>query len=293
MDWDDVRVFIAVARAGQILAAAKRLGLNHATVSRRVTSLEDALKTRLFFRRTNGCELTPAGEEFLLSAERIETEMNSARSALGGEDVTVAGTVRVGAPDGFGVSFLAPALSRLVLRHPDLRVQLVPVPRYFSLSRRDADIAITVEPPSQGRLVAKKLVDYSLSLFASESYLNGNPAPGDVSELSGHRLIGYVEDLVVTPSLHYAPEVSRDWNAGFEISSALGQVEAVRAGGGIGILHSFIAREWDDLIPVLPSVRVTRSYWLSYHESVRSLSRVRVVADFISQAVHEASARFA
>lgn len=293
MDWDDVRVFLAVARAGQILAAAKRLGVNHATVGRRVSALEDALKTRLLVRRTNGCELTSAGEEFLRFAERIETEMNAARSALGEEDVAVSGTVRVGAPDGFGVSFLAPALSKLVLRHPNLKVQLVPVPRYFSLSRRDADIAITVELPGQGRLVAKKLVDYSLALFASSFYLQDNPAPKTVSELSSHRLIGYVEDLVVTPSLHYAPEVTREWNAGFEISSALGQVEAVRAGGGIGILHTFIARKHDDLVEVLPDHRIKRSYWLSYHESVRTLSRVRVVADFISQAVHQASDQFA
>jgi len=292
MDWDDLRVFLAVARAGQLLAAAKRLGLNHATVGRRITSLENALKTQLLVRRTNGCELTSAGEELLGHAERIEAEMIAARSALGEEDVAISGTVRVGAPDGFGVSFLAPALSSLTSRHPDLKVQLVPVPRYFSLSRRDADIVITVELPNQGRLVAKKLIDYSLGLYASSSYLADNPAPETIGDLHRHRLVGYVEDLVVTPSLHYAPELARDWNAGFEISSALGQVEAVRAGGGIGILHSFIAREHKELVPVLPQEQIIRSYWLSYHESVRSIARVRTVSDFISAAVHDAAERF-
>ncbi len=293
MDWDNVRVFLAVARAGQILAASKRLGVNHATVARRMTALEDALSTRLLTRRTNGCELTPAGENFLQFAERIEAEMLSARSALGEEDVVIAGTVRIGAPDGFGISFLAPVLSQLTLRHPHLKVQLVPVPVSFSLSRREADIAITVDIPAQGRLIAKKLVDYSLALYAGRSYLKERSAPASVADLSDHRLVGYVEDLLVNPSLHYAPEFSREWHANFEISSSLGQVAAVRAGAGIGMLHTFIAREHDDLIPVLPDCSIRRSYWLSYHESVRGLQRVKVVADFITGEVSKAAQRFA
>src|SRR5687768_12811221 len=108
MNWDDVRIFLAVARAGQILAASKRLGLNHATLSRRLTSLEDALKTRLFVRRTYGCELTEDGSRFLLSAEHMEAEMLAAQASLGRSDAAISGTVRIGAPDGFGVSFLAP-----------------------------------------------------------------------------------------------------------------------------------------------------------------------------------------
>ncbi len=97
MNWDDVRIFLAVARTGQILAASKRLGLNHATLSRRLTSLEEALKTRLFIRRTNGCELTEEGQRFLGSAERMETEMLNAQASLGRVDTAVAGTVRIGA----------------------------------------------------------------------------------------------------------------------------------------------------------------------------------------------------
>lgn len=292
VDWDNVRIFLAVARAGQILLAAKRLGLNHATVARRMTSLEDALNTRLLTRRTNGCELTQAGEEFLAFAERVETEMLSARSALGDEDVAIAGTVRIGAPDGFGVSFLAPILPQLTIRHPELRIQLVPVPVSFSLSRREADIAITVDLPAQGRLVAKRLVDYSLALYASQSYLDENGTPPSIDDLRSHRLVGYVEDLVINPSLHYAPELTRDWHPSFEISSALGQVATVRAGGGIGILHTFIAQDYPELVPVLPSHKIKRSYWLSYHESVRSLRRIKVVADFISAAVLEYGERF-
>ena len=288
MNWDDVRIFLAVARAGQILAASKRLALNHATLSRRLTALEEALGTRLFVRRTNGCELTAEGEGFLASAERMETEMLAAQSRLGRTDTAIAGTVRIGAPDGFGVSFLAPRMGRLIERHPELKIQLVPVPRAFSLSSREADIAITLERPEQGRLVSSKLTDYTLGLYASRAYVEAHGAPGDAEALKGHRRIGYVEDLIFTPSLNFTGEVMRNWNAGFEISSATGQTEAVRSGAGIGILHNYIARHYTDLVRVMPETSIQRTYWTVFHESARDLARIRIVADFLHEIVREA-----
>ena len=288
MNWDDVRIFLAVARAGQILAASKRLSLNHATLSRRLTALEEALGTRLFVRRTNGCELTAEGEGFLASAERMETEMLAAQSRLGRTDTAIAGTVRIGAPDGFGVSFLAPRMGRLIERHPELKIQLVPVPRAFSLSSREADIAITLERPEQGRLVSSKLTDYTLGLYASRAYLEAHGAPGDAEALKSHRRIGYVEDLIFTPSLNFTGEVMRNWNAGFEISSATGQTEAVRSGAGIGILHNYIARHYTDLVRVMPETSIQRTYWTVFHESARDLARIRIVADFLHEIVREA-----
>ncbi|QPB20340.1 DNA-binding transcriptional regulator, LysR family [Rhizobium mongolense subsp. loessense] len=285
MNWDDVRIFLAVARTGQILAASKRLGLNHATLSRRVTSLEEALKTRLFTRRTNGCELTAEGEVFLASAERMETEMLAAQANLGRTDTAIAGTVRVGAPDGFGVSFLAPRIGRLIERHPELKIQLVPVPRSFSLSQREADIAITLERPEQGRLVSSKLTDYTLGLYASRGYAEQNGLPDNNEALKQHRRIGYVEDLLFSQSLNFTGEVMRNWSAGFEISSATGQTEAVRSGAGIGILHDYIARQYDELVRILPDVSIRRAYWTTYHESARDLVRVRTVADFLQELV--------
>ncbi len=287
MNWDDVRIFLAVARAGQILAASKRLGLNHATLSRRLTSLEQALKTQLFTRRTNGCELTEEGQLFLGAAERMETEMLNAQANLGRVDTAVAGTVRIGAPDGLGVSFLAPRLGRLTARYPDLKIQLVPVPRSFSLSQREADIAITIERPEQGRLMFSKLTDYSLGLYASEHYLTEYGTPADVEALKHHRRIGYVEDLIFSPSLNYTGEIMRDWDAAFEISSATGQTEAVHSGAGIGILHNYIAGQYPELVRVLPHIGINRSYWTAYHESARQLVRVRTVVDFLQELVTE------
>src|SRR5690606_12507431 len=126
MNWDDVRIFLAVARAGQILGAARRLELNHATVSRRIAALEESLGAKLFRRLTTGSELTEQGERFLTVAERIEADMIAARSEIAGESDDVSGTVRVGAPDGFGVAFLAPRLGALTQRFPSLSIQLVP-----------------------------------------------------------------------------------------------------------------------------------------------------------------------
>lgn len=288
MNWDDVRIFLAVARSGQILGASRRLGLNHATLSRRLTALEEALGTRLFIRRTNGCELTAEGEGFLASAERMETEMLAAQSRLGRTDTAIAGTVRIGAPDGFGVSFLAPRMGRLIERHPELRIQLVPVPRAFSLSSREADIAITLERPEQGRLVSSKLTDYALGLYASRAYVTAHGAPDDAEQLKGHRRIGYVEDLIFSQSLNFTGEVMRNWNAGFEISSATGQTEAVRSGAGIGILHNYIARDYADLVRIMPGISIRRSYWTIFHESARELARIRIVADFLHEIVRDA-----
>jgi DNA-binding transcriptional LysR family regulator len=287
MNWDDVRLFLAVARAGQILAAARRLGINHATLGRRLTTMEQDLRTRLLIRRTNGCELTAEGEIFFRAAERMETEMLAAQAATGRVDSAISGTVRIGAPDGFGVSFLASRLGRLTERHPELKLQLAPIPRSFSLSQREADIAITIERPEQGRLVSSKLTDYTLGLYASEAYLRDKGKPESTDELKHHRRIGYVEDLIFSPSLDFTGEVMRNWDAGFEISSAIGQTEAVRSGAGIGILHNYVAPHYRELLRVLPDITIRRSYWTTYHETTRDLVRVKTVVNFLRELVDE------
>lgn len=284
-DWDDLRVFLAVARAGQILAASRRLSLNHATVGRRLDALETSLGCLLFERRPSGCALTGEGAAFLAFAERIEAEMAEARASLAGTDLGLSGTVRIGAPDGFGTGFLAPRLGALVERHPQLKVQLVPVPHAFSISRREADIAVTVERPTQGRLVARKLVTYALGAYGARAYLDRQGRPETPLDLERHRLVGYVEDLVFSPSLHYEPEIAPHWQSRLEVSSALGQLEAVAAGAGIGILHAFLAARRPDLEPVLPERRITREYWMAFHENARGQARIRAVADFIADLV--------
>ncbi|CCF18010.1 putative transcriptional regulator protein, LysR family [Pseudorhizobium banfieldiae] len=287
MDWDDVRLFLAVARSGQLLAASRRLGINHATLGRRMTALEHALGTRLLVRRTNGCELTAEGEVYFAAAERMEAEMLAAQAATGQIDTSVAGTVRLGAPDGFGVSFLAARLGRLMQQHPQLKVQLVPVPRSFSLSQREADVAITIERPEQGRLISSKLTDYTLGLYASRAHVKTHGMPGGLEDLRHHPRIGYVEDLIFSPSLNFTGEVMRDWDAMLEVSSAIGQTEAVRSGAGIGILHDYIARQYPELVRILPDVVIRRAYWTTYHESSRDLMRIKTLVRYLNDIVHE------
>jgi DNA-binding transcriptional LysR family regulator len=287
MNWDDARMFLAVARAGQVLAASRTLGVNQATLSRRVAALEKALGAKLVVRRTHGCELTEAGTELMESLERVEAEFLASQARLEETAAAISGTVRIGAPDGFGVAFLAPRLGALAERYPNLRIQLVPTPRSFSLSRREADIAVLIGRPERGRLRARKLIDYTLGLYGSQGYLNSHPAPRTAADLAEHRLVGYVDDLIYAPDLNYASEFLRNWRSKIEISSAIGQLSAVHAGAGIGILHDYLARPEPHLIRILPTLTARRSYWLAIHENLNDVPRVRAAADFITEAVQE------
>lgn len=285
MNWNDIRMFLAVVRHGQILGAAHGLGLNHATVARRLDALEKALGTRLVTRRTNGCELTEEGREFLPHAEQMESAMLAAYDSARASGNTISGTVRIGTPDGFGAVFLAPRIGEIVKRHPGLSIELVPVPRTFSLSRREADIAITIGRPRKGKLLARKLTDYSLGLYASKSYIQEQGMPASLDDLLQHRLIGYVEDLLYSSALDYTGEYHRDWRSAIAVSTAIGQHEVVRSGAGIGILHTFMARPDPELVPVLPDHVLMRSYWTLIHEDLRPSRHVTAVAQFIREIV--------
>lgn len=291
MNWDDLRYFLAVARDGQMLSAAKRLGVSQALLSRHIAALEETVGARLLDRTTRGSTLTDNGAALFAAAERMEAELMSGMAGITGRD-DVAGTIRIGAPDGFGSGFLAPRLGAFRQTYPALRVQLVPVPRNFSLSEREADIAIMVGRPDKGRLRMRKLTDYTLGLYAARTYVDDHGAPGDVSDLRAHPLIGYVEDLIHTPELNYVREFARDWQSDIEVSTAIGQFEAVRAGAGIGICHDFMAAQDPDLVRLLPTLRAQRSYWMVWHENQRVTRRVQAVADLLVDLVEPQRALF-
>lgn len=291
MDWDDLRYFLAVAREGQMLGAAGRLDVSQARLSRHIASLEEAVGARLFDRTTRGSTLTKDGEALFVTAEKIETEVLAGVAGLKGQD-DVAGVVRIGTPDGFGSAFLAPRLGQCRAAYPQLRIQLVPVPRSFSLSEREADIAIMVGRPDKGRLRVRKLVDYSLGLYAAENYIARQSQPKTMDDLKSHSLVGYVDDLVYTPELNYAQEFLRDWRSDIEISTAIGQFEAVCAGAGIGICHDFMASNKAGLVRLFPERTALRTYWTVWHENQRTTRRVRVVADMLEAMVREDRALF-
>jgi molybdate transport repressor ModE-like protein len=281
VDWDNLRIFLAIARAGQILAAAKALHLNHATVARRLDALEASMGTKLFERRTTGTVLTPAGEKLLVRVERMESELLQADTASNAVD----GVVRVGAPDGFGTFHLATHLARLANLHPQLTIQLVPLPRTFSLSRREADIIVTIERPQLGRAIIRKLTDYSLSVYASQAYLEKTGLIRERSDLETRLFITYVEDILYSRALDYTADLGKLMSRHYECGSVIAQMEAVRAGEGVGILHDYAAAAYPDLVRVLPEMRFSRTYWLMSHPDTHDTRRVAEVYRGIVESV--------
>lgn len=292
VDWDHLRVFLAVARAGQFLGAARSLKLDHTTVSRRISRLENALGARLFERRADGCIPTSAGERLILVAERVESEILGGCEDLSRDNAGLNGVVRVGAPDGIGSYFLAPLLAGFAERNPGLTIQLVPLPRAFSLSKREADLAVTIERPTEGRLFATKLVDYGLSLYASSRHISERGPVRSIRDLAGHTVVTYVDDLVYSGALDYAKLIDGVGVRRFECASVVGQLEAVRAGSGIGILHDHIARKYPELVIVLPEISATRSYWLVSHADTRHLARNAAVWSFLIEELKKAQSLF-
>lgn len=286
MNWDNARYLLAIGREGQILGAARKLGISQAKLSRRIAALESATGQRLLDRTTRGSVLTEAGQTLFAAAERVETEFLGALSRIGQQE-DLAGTVRIGAPDGFGSHFLAPRIGMLTAEYPNLSIDLVPVPRSFSLSEREADIAIMVGRPEKGRLRVRRLTDYTLGLYASPRYVARMGMPGAIDDLGHHDLVGYVDDLIYTPELNYAVEVLPGWQSRIGVATAVGQIETVAAGAGIGILHDFMVAGRNDLVPILTNIRIKRAYWTAWHENLRTARRVQAIANFLQHVVWE------
>ncbi|WP_193369681.1 LysR family transcriptional regulator [Pelagibius marinus] len=292
MDWNHLRVFLAVARRSQILAAARGLGLNHATVARRLNALEESLGLPLFERRPSGSTLTEAGERLLQVAERIETEILAIAEDARGQSASLSGVVRVGAPDGLGTFFLAAELGALQEAHPDLVIELVPLPRVFSLSKREADLAICLDPPKEGKLLVSRLTDYTLGVYASRRYLDAHGTPETEEDLADHVVVTGVEDYAYASALDYAGALSKWARREFRCASAVGQVEAVRAGVGIGILHDFAVRGAPDLVRILPAISFRRAYYLLSHPETHNLARIALCRQHLVRRFKEERDRF-
>lgn len=293
LNWNDVKIFLSVARVGKLTEAARVLGSDHTTVGRKITALEEALRVTLFDRGPRGYALTSHGEKLVEAAESMESSVLRAQGDIGEADISVSGIIRIGAPEGFGSYFLANRLGALCQRHPELEVELVAMPRLFSLSKREADLAVGLAPPQEGRLLTRKLTDYQLRLYASASYLDSHPKIQSPRDLLGHRFIGYIDELIYTPELAYLDLVGDKILPRLRSSSLIAQLNATKAGSGICILPCFIAGKDHDLLPVLvDEVCITRSFWLMTHANLRDLARVKAAADFLTEEVHAAHALF-
>lgn len=292
-DWDDLKSFLGVARSGRLTAAASRLGLDHSTLSRRLGALEHALKAKLFDRSPAGYTLTEQGRRLLPIAEEMERLSLGAGEAVGGTAASVEGVVRIGSPEGFGSYFLAPRIAALKTRFPGLAVQLVAASAVFSLSRRDADVVIAVSRPPAGRLEASKLIDYDLALYAAPSYLDARPPIRSADDLEGHLFVSYIGELLHFPELDFLQHVAPGGATSLESSNLVAQLKATLAGAGLCVLPAFLAREEPGLVRVLADqVHLTRSLWLTVHQDLAELARIRAVVRFIRTEVEAARAFF-
>ena len=285
-DWNDVRAFLAVARSGRLTAAAGRLGVDHSTLSRRIAALEHSLKAKLFDRSPSGYSRTDQGRRLMPLAEEMERLALGAAETVGGSAGIVEGVVRIGSPEGFGSYFLAPRIQKLKARHPQLVVQLVAASAVFSLAKREADVAVSVSRPPAGRLLVSKLIDYDLGLYAAPAYLAGAAAIASCDDLKGHNFVSYIGDLLHFPELDFLQNVVPGGTTSMESSNLVAQTRATLAGAGLCVLPAFLAREEPGLARVLPDeVNLTRSLWLTVHQDLAELARVRAAVRFIKEEV--------
>lgn len=293
LNWDNLRIFLAVTRDQSLLGAARKLAIDHTTAARRLSALEAEIGTRLFDRSPRGVQPTAAGLSLLVHAERIERDVIAATIQIAARDAEVSGTVRLSTPEAFGTSFVAPAIRHLHALHPRLQLELAPESRAVSLSKREADIAIALRQPPEGRLVARRLVDYRLGLYASRDYLATAGAVADIASLGDHPFVGYIDELIDLPDLRYFEQVAPNARTVFRSSSIAAQQAAVAAGLGLGVLHVFTAERDDRLIRLMADkIEVMRSYWLICHADQQRLPRVRAVIDFLDKLVQDDRGRF-
>lgn len=283
MDWDDLRIFLAVARSESLSAAGKRLKIDPATVGRRIARLEADIGARLFAKSPQGYALTEEGTRLLPHAEATEAALNRAAEALSGPE-GLTGQIRLGAPDGCANYLLPQVLARICDANPGLEVQIVALPRVFNLTKREADMAIAVSRPEAGRLTVQKLTDYRLHLAASRDYLDKRPILNP-EDLPNHRFIGYIPDMIFDKELDYLAEIGAG-PATLTSNSVSVQLNWLRHGAGVGVVHDFALPAAPELVRVIPErISLTRAFWLIRHEGDGRLERLNRFADQLTREV--------
>lgn len=273
-NWDDLRVFLAVSRAQSLSGAGRGLKMDPATVGRRVQRLEEDLGAVLFTKSPQGYNLTSDGERFLGHAEQAEQAITLAAEDSQGAQGTLSGTVRIGATDGCANFLLPKVCTDICNANPGLDVQIVVQPRVVNLNKREADMAIAVSPPETGRLTVQKITDYALHLAASRRYMRGRENVTSMDDLQNHKMVGYIPDMIFDKELDYSAQTGVP-EAGFASNSVAVQLNFLRQGAGIGILHDFIRPYAPNLLRILPEeFEVTRSFYLVRHADDRKVERL-------------------
>ncbi|KUF11853.1 LysR family transcriptional regulator [Pseudoponticoccus marisrubri] len=272
--WDDLRVFLAVARGESLSAAGRVLRLDPATVGRRVARLEARMGTALFVKSPQGYALTEAGARLVTHAEEAEQAMSLAAEAVQGRAEGLSGQIRIGAPDGCANFLLPQVCARIARDNPALELQIVALPRVVNLSRREADMAIAVSAPTAGRLSVQKITDYRLHLAASDAYLAQNAPIETVADLPAHRVVGYIPDMIFDKELDYLADLGLT-RVPLASNSVVVQFQWLSQGAGLGIVHDFALPFAPGLRRVLTgAVSLTRSFYLVRHVDDRRLERL-------------------
>jgi len=292
-DWDNLRTFLELIRSRGLVDAGKRLNIDHSTVSRRMRRFEQTIGTQLFERSNQGYTLTAAGHRLVKYAERVEMTMAAAAEELGGQDPLLSGHVRLGTTEGFGMFVAPPLVAHFCEQNPGITIDLLPMPRFINMSKREADISISLDRPNSGNYVVAKLTDYSLRVYATPAYLESHPPIHAQADLSRHNFTGYIDELVYTEELRYERHVAPSAFRPMRANSIVSQYCAARHGQMLAILPCFLAQQCQDLVPVLEDqINITRTFWLAVPAETRHIRRISALWNYLRNVVEANRAYF-
>jgi DNA-binding transcriptional LysR family regulator len=278
--WELYRSFLGVLQEGSLSGAARSLGITQPTVGRHISALEESLGLALFTRSQTGLMPTEAALALRGHAEAMNSTAAALKRAAESHGEGVKGTVRVSASEVIGVEVLPPIVAALRHEHPLLKVELVLTNRVQDLLRLEADIAVRMTQPKQGLLIARRVGNVVLGLYAHERYVAQRGAPKTPSDLALHSLIGFDEE---TPFIRAARKALPGWTRevfSLRTDSDLGQLAMIRSGCGIGVCQVALAKRDPSLVRVLPRhFQLKLETWITMHEDLRSSPRCRVTFD--------------
>ncbi len=285
--WDDIRFYVAAARARTLAGAARELGVDQSTVSRRLNALEKALGVRLFDRTPEGLLPTPAGERLVRPAATIESAVLDFERLAGAEDHALAGDVRVATNDVLAARFILPRLGRLRERLPDVNLKLLISRAWVDLTRREADLAVRMVAsgmtPGEPSLVAEKLCDAALAVYGSRTLVERVGAPSSPADLARFDLLLY--EVPVSPGERWIEANVGRPNVTMRCETMIAMRAAIGGGHGIGVLFAFDGDDDPSLVRLSPTFDPWGLYLVA-HPDVRAIPRVRAVMDFLTEITH-------
>lgn len=275
-DWEDLRHFAALARESTLSAAARHLGVDHATVARRIVALEAALGLKLVDRRPRTYALTPDGTRIAALAARMETEAFAVDRAARAKTSGLAGEVAVSAPPLVASALIAPRLGELRTRHPEICLRLIGEKRSASLSRREADLVLRLSRPAEQSLVVRRIGTLSFALYGAPDYLARRSA-------ADYEFIGYDENLEQVPQQQWLSALAGSRTIVLRSDDIAAHHAAARAGVGLAALPRFLGDGDRSLAAVAVKAKpVAREVWLAVHRDLRGAPAVRAVMDFLA-----------